>query len=134
VKCTAILPKRGCHILANLGQSGFLGGLFGRFLLAVENSITAWTAQTGQKQGRRFCLTLFRLFPAPHNGGKKLSSGCPDLASLVQIWPTVSIFGQFWPVLANLVQNPPNGGIPDPLFREYLGNQSQENPYPFRQN
>jgi hypothetical protein len=32
-----------------------------------------------------------------------LSIGCPDLASGVQIWPAVSRFGQFWPILANLV-------------------------------
>ena len=32
-----------------------------------------------------------------------MSIGCPDLASGVQIWPAVSIFGQFWPILANLV-------------------------------
>jgi len=32
-----------------------------------------------------------------------LSIGCPNLATVVQIWPALSILGQFWPSLANLV-------------------------------
>jgi hypothetical protein len=61
------------------------------------------TAQTRQKQGKNLGFTLRMVFVAPTSEGKILSIGCPDLATVVQIWPAVSILGQFWPSLANLV-------------------------------
>ena len=52
---------------------------------------------------------------------------CPILASLVQFWPILANFGQSCP-------EPVEWGGPGPLFWAHLGNRSQENPYPFRQN
>ena len=60
-------------------------------------------AKTRQKRGKNLGFTLRLVFLAPTSEGKILSIGCPDLATVVQIWPAVSILGQFWPSLANLV-------------------------------
>ena len=56
--------------------------------------------------------------------GFLLSMSCPSLASVVQIWPPVSKFGQFWPSLANLVQFAPNGVLAALQSRQVLGRKS----------
>jgi hypothetical protein len=75
----------------------------------MENSIAPRTAQTGQKRGGRFLLYTPRGVRGATEGLENLSTGCPNLASLVQIWPALSKFGQIWPDLANLVQNLSSG-------------------------
>jgi hypothetical protein len=59
--------------------------------------------QARQKQGKNLGFTLRIVLLAQPSEGKILSIGCPDLATVVHIWPALSIFGQFWPSLANLV-------------------------------
>ena len=90
-----------------LDKRHFPGTFFDRFApLSVETDYSPRrpdTAKTRQKQGKNLGFTLRMVFVAPTSEGKILSIGCPDLATVVQIWPVVSILGQIWPSLANLV-------------------------------
>jgi hypothetical protein len=90
-----------------LDKRHFPGTFFDRFApLSAKDDTSPRRpdrAQTRQKQGKNLGFTLRVVVIAQPSEGKILSIGCPDLASVVQIWPALSILGQFWPSLANLV-------------------------------
>jgi hypothetical protein len=117
--------SRYACLLANSGQSRAGRPIFRPCGPPTRDAaLTQRLVTTGRKPGENRDLTLFRGLAVPNNDGFLLSSSCPDLANGVQVWPAVSILGQFWPVLANLVQLAPNGVLAVLPSRQVLGRKS----------